>query len=69
MKDTEALALEKFLDLVYFGEVSLVRLKRNKVARKQFLDFAKAELNEVVFQLLKVDLFHKLTIILSDMPP
>ena len=57
MKDIQALALEKFLDLIYFGEVSLVRLKKNKVARKQFLDFAKAELNEVVFQLLKV-LFH-----------
>lgn len=53
-KDTDALALEKFLDFVYTGEVSLISLKLNRSSRRQFLDLAQAELSDVVFQLLKV---------------
>jgi len=46
--------MDKFLDLIYFGEIGLMSLKRDRTARAQFLEMAKAELSEIVYQLLKV---------------
>ncbi len=54
MSDVSSLALRLFLDLMYCGEVSLIRLKKDRIARRQFLDLAQAELSDLTYSLLSV---------------